>query len=217
MKLKFDPSLDYQQEAIASTLAVFDGLAKDGEAYRRLGIANTLTLNPDKLLANIQKTQEQNVIEKSSTLYTADDAYPFPNFSVEMEAGTGKTYVYLRTIFDLHKLKGLRKFIIVVPSVAIREGVLSSLKLMKDHFKGLYENTPFDHYVYNSKDLSKVRQFATANTLQILIINIQAFQRDAGNVESYNDLTPEEIKNSRSFTASKTKCRALNPLSLFKT
>ncbi|CAA0112778.1 DEAD/DEAH box helicase family protein [Zhongshania aliphaticivorans] len=212
MKLKFDPSLDYQQDAIASTLAVFDGLATDGEAYRRLGIANTLVIDPDKLLANTQKIQQQNVIEKSASLYADDDTYPFPNFSVEMETGTGKTYVYLRTIFDLHKQKGLCKFIIVVPSVAIREGVLSSLKLMKAHFKSLYGNTPFDHYVYNSKDLSKVRQFATANTLQILIINIQAFLRDAGDVESYDELTDEEIKKLSVIHREQDKMSGVKPI-----
>ena len=194
MKLKFNPNLDYQQDAINSTLSVFDGLSTDGEVYRHLGIANTLDINPDKLLENVQRVQEERFIEKSVSLFGEDDAYPFPNFSVEMETGTGKTYVYLRTIFDLHKHKGMRKFIIVVPSVAIREGVLSSLAIMKDHFKSLYDNVPFDHYVYNSKDLSKVRQFATANTLQILIINIQAFQRDAGSVSQYEDLTADEIK-----------------------
>ena len=138
--------------------------------------------------------QEQNFIEKSPGLFEDGDDYPFPNFSVEMETGTGKTYVYLRSIFELHKRLGLRKFIIVVPSVAIREGVLSSLAMMKEHFRSLYNNVPFDHYVYNAKDLSKVRQFATANTLQIMVINIQAFQRDAGDVESYDSLTPEQIK-----------------------
>ena len=127
-------------------------------------------------------------------MFEAGDDYPFPNFSVEMETGTGKTYVYLRSIFELQKRLGLRKFIIVVPSVAIREGVLSSLAMMKEHFRGLYNNVPYDHYVYSAKDLSKVRQFATANTLQIMVINIQAFQRDAGDVENYDSLSPEQIK-----------------------
>lgn len=180
MKLKFNPSLDYQQDALEATLNVFEGLSSAGEAYRERGIANVLDLNPDTLLANLHKVQEQNYIEKSPSLYAEVDEYPFPNFSVEMETGTGKTYVYLRSIFELNKKLGLRKFIIVVPSVAIREGVLSSLAMMKEHFKGLYKQVPFDHYVYSSKDLSKVRQFATANTLQIMVINIQAFQRDAG-------------------------------------
>jgi type III restriction enzyme len=194
LKLKFNPDLDYQQDALESTLSVFEGLSTAGEPYRKLGIANTLALNPDKLMDNLHRVQEQNFIEKSASLFEPEDDYPFPNFSVEMETGTGKTYVYLRSIFELHKRLGLRKFIIVVPSVAIREGVLSSLAMMKEHFRSLYNRVPYDHYVYSAKDLSKVRQFATANTLQIMVINIQAFQRDAGDVDAYNSLTPEQIK-----------------------
>ena len=102
-----------------------------------------------------------------------------------METGTGKTYVYLRTLFEMNRKYGFKKFIIVVPSVAIREGVLSSIDIMREHFRGLYNNVPSDHFVYNSKDLSKVRQFATSNEIQIMIINIQAFQKDAGDVEDY--------------------------------
>lgn len=194
MKLKFNPDLDYQQDAIESTMAIFQGLGADGDAYVERGIANTLYVDPDKILKNLHQVQEQNFIEKNASLFDEDDVYPFPNFSIEMETGTGKTYVYLRTIFELNKKLGLRKFIIVVPSVAIREGVLSSLAMMKDHFKSLYDNLPFDHYVYNSKDLSKVRQFATANTVQIMVINIQAFQKDAGNIESYDELSDEQRK-----------------------
>jgi type III restriction enzyme len=194
MKLKFNPNLDYQQNAIQSTLALFEGLSTAGEAYRERGIANTLRLDPKILLSNLQQVQEHNYIETSASLFMDDDDYPFPNFSVEMETGTGKTYVYLRSIFELHRQLGLRKFVIVVPSVAIREGVLSSLAMMRSHFKTLYNNVPFDHYVYSSKDLSRVRQFASANTLQIMIINIQAFQRDAGDVESYEDLSAEALK-----------------------
>jgi len=100
MKLKFNPNLDYQQEAIESTLSVFEGLSTAGEPYRRLGIANTLTLDAEKVLDNLHKVQEQNHIEKSARLFEDDDSYPFPNFSVEMETGTGKTYVYLRSIFE---------------------------------------------------------------------------------------------------------------------
>lgn len=194
MKLKFNPNLDYQQDAIESTLAMFDGLSTAGERYRQLGIANTLAVDPDKLLGNLHKIQEQNFIEKSARLFEEGDDYPFPNFSVEMETGTGKTYVYLRSIFEMHKRLGLRKFIIVVPSVAIREGVLSSLAMMKEHFRSLYNNVPFDHYVYSAKNLSKVRDFATGNTVQIMVINIQAFQKDAGYIDDYQALTSEQIK-----------------------
>ncbi|WP_018405280.1 restriction endonuclease [Marinobacter gelidimuriae] len=194
MKLKFNPNLDHQQGAIESTLAVFDGLSTAGERYRQLGIANTLAVDPDTLLGNLHKIQEQNFIEKSARLFEEGDDYPFPNFSVEMETGTGKTYVYLRSIFEMHKRLGLRKFIIVVPSVAIREGVLSSLAMMKEHFRSLYNNVPFDHYVYSAKNLSKVRDFATGNTVQIMVINIQAFQKDAGDIDDYQALTSEQIK-----------------------
>lgn len=179
MKLQFNPNLDYQRDAVASTVGLFEGLTSHGNAYVERGIANSLELDLNRVLKNLQAIQEANFIEKSGSLFAGDDLYSFPNFSVEMETGTGKTYVYLRTLFELHKLYGLRKFVIVVPSVAIREGVLSSLRMMKEHFKSLYDNVPFNHYEYSSKDLSKVRQFATANTLQIMVINIQAFQKDA--------------------------------------
>tara|TARA_Y100001001_G_scaffold162733_1_gene190008 strand:- start:235 stop:624 length:390 start_codon:yes stop_codon:yes gene_type:complete len=90
LKLKFNPNLDYQQDAIESTLSVFEGLSTAGEPYRKLGIANTLALDPDKLLDNLHRVQEQNFIEKSPGLFEDGDDYPFPNFSVEMETGTGK-------------------------------------------------------------------------------------------------------------------------------
>ena len=184
MKLKFDPFLEFQQDAINAVVDAFDGqavsqsgattfqaLQSDGLFQSELGIGNRLTLPADKILANVQKTQEANEIEKVTTLQGHE-------FSVEMETGTGKTYVYLRSIFELNKKYGFRKFIIVIPGVAIREGVLKSIDVMKDHFRALYDNVPFDYFVYDSKRLGKVRQFASSNQLQIMIINIQAFVKD---------------------------------------
>ena len=216
MKLKFNPNLDYQQHAIQSTLTLFDGLSSDGDAYVEHGIANTLGIIPEKLLANLNKIQEQNFIEKSASLLDDNDVYPFPNFSVEMETGTGKTYVYLRTIFELNKKLGLQKFIIVVPSVAIREGVLASLASMREHFLKLYDKVPFNHYVYNSKDLSKVRQYATANTLQIMVINIQAFQRDAGDIDNYDALTSEQLKKLSVIHREQDKMSGIRPIQLIQ-
>ena len=115
--------------------------------------------------------QERNDIEKVPALQGRD-------FSIEMETGTGKTYVYLRSIFELNKRYGFKKFIIVVPSVAIREGVLKSIEIMRDHFSALYDNVPFSYFVYDSKRLGAVRQFSDGNHVQIMVINIQAFQRD---------------------------------------
>lgn len=99
------------------------------------------------------------------------------NFSVEMETGTGKTYVYLRTIHELHQKYGFKKFVIVVPSIAIREGVLKNLEITKDHFKTLYENPELDFHVYDPKKRGQLKNFATANTLQILVINIDSFAK----------------------------------------
>ena len=196
MKLKFDSGLEYQLEAIKSVTDLFEGLPQaqgglsinfgkaEGAMFNELGIGNNLMLSHKQLLKNLHVVQSRNYVPKSRTLLESDN-YTFPNFSIEMETGTGKTYVYLRTIFELHKLYGFKKFIIVVPSVAIREGVTTSIKLMRDHFKGLYNNVAFDDFVYQSKDLSRVRQFAVNNEVQIMVINIQAFQKDAektGNV-----------------------------------
>ena len=209
MKLKFDSDLDFQKEAIQAVTDLFEGLPpKQGDfevsftttsgamglEHTELGLGNQAMLEDEQLLKNLHEVQEQNTIPKSRFLRENGDTYTFPNFSVEMETGTGKTYVYLRTIFELNQKYGFKKFIIVVPSVAIREGVLSSIRIMKDHLAGLYNNTPFDSFVYDSRDLSKVRQFAVSNEIQIMIINIQAFQKDAGDIQDYSQLTEEQLK-----------------------
>lgn len=205
MKLKFDATLDYQLEAIQSVTDLFEGLSAqetlfstdfgkiDGGMFHELGLGNRDLIPSDQLLANLQSVQTRNQIPRSRELGEGCP-YDFPNFSVEMETGTGKTYVYLRTIFELNQLYGFKKFIIVVPSVAIREGVTTSIQLMRDHFKGLYDNVSFDDFVYQSKDLSRVRQFSVNNEVQIMVINIQAFQKDAGENVEYASLTEEQKK-----------------------
>jgi type III restriction enzyme len=209
VKLKFDANLEFQLEAINSVTDLFEGLPPKQSAfeislapergqlkfaYTSMGVGNTLLLDGGQLLKNLHGIQERNNTPKSLELINHGDTYLFTNFSVEMETGTGKTYVYLRTIFELNRKYDFKKFIIVVPSVAIREGVVSSIDLMREHFKNLYDNIPFDHFVYSSSELSKVRQFAVTNEIQIMIINIQAFQKDAGDVEDYSKLTDEQRK-----------------------
>ncbi|MBW1693735.1 MAG: DEAD/DEAH box helicase family protein [Deltaproteobacteria bacterium] len=231
MKLKFDANLEYQLEAIQSVTDLFEGLPpKQGqlevsfsrdagtfEFMTELGIANQMMLDREQLLKNLHAVQERNTVPKSRLLMESDDEYRFPNFSVEMETGTGKTYVYLRNIFELNRKFGFKKFIIVVPSVAIREGVLSSIGLMRDHFKGLYDNVPFDHFVYNSKDLSKVRQFAVSNEIQIMIINIQAFQKDAGEVDDYSELSDEQRKKLNVIHQEQDKMSGRRPIEYVQT
>ncbi len=229
MKLKFDATLEYQHDATAAVVDLFEGMPSRQSTFElsaisqgqmhlftELGVGNLLTVDGDQLLKNLHVVQERNNIAKSRSLIEKGDAYPFPNFSVEMETGTGKTYVYLRTLFELNRKYGFNKFIIVVPSVAIREGVLSSINLMGEHFKGLYDNVAFDHFVYNSKDLSKVRQFAVSNEIQIMIINIQAFQKDAGDIEDYSKLTEEQRKRLNIIHQEQDKMSGRRPIEYVK-
>jgi type III restriction enzyme len=223
MKLQFDSNLNYQRDAINAVINLFEGLPfkqsvfvtslkQDNTLFNNLGIGNPPRLEDEKLLHNLHIIQEQNSIPKSRFLIEQGDTYSFPNFSVEMETGTGKTYVYLRTIFELNQKYDFKKFIIVVPSVAIREGVLSSIKLMKTHLAQLYNNVPFNFFVYNSSDLSNVRQFALSYEIQIVIINIQAFQKDAGDIEDYSNLTDEQRKNLNIIHTEQDKMSGRKPI-----
>ncbi len=184
MKLKFDPNQQYQTDAIFSMLSVFDGQPLCSDEFKASInlpdslinddiVRNILVLDEKSIQANVIKTQDLNELENK-----VDAPAPFWNFSVEMETGTGKTYVYLKSIFELNKKYGFKKFIIVVPSVAIREGVLKNLEITQEHFKSLYNNTTYSFFVYNSKRVTALRSFARDNTIQIMVINKDAFTRD---------------------------------------
>jgi type III restriction enzyme len=174
------------QPFVQSGAMAFQSLQIGGLFQTELGMGNRLHLPDDDILKNVHAIQEANDIEKVAALQGRE-------FSIEMETGTGKTYVYLRSIFELNKTYGFKKFIIVVPSVAIREGVLKSIDVMKDHFHTLYDKAPFDHFVYDSKRLGKVRQFATSNQIQIMVINIQSFQKDVAD-KDLSEMTEDELK-----------------------
>ena len=192
MKILFDGHQDYQQDAIQSVVDVFEGQplaqgeyeirfeANGSELLSELGVGNQLALADEALLANVQAVQARNGLTHSLLLEGH-------NFSVEMETGTGKTYVYLRTLYELNARYGWTKFVIVVPSVAIREGVWSNIQLTKEHFAGLYNNKPVEAHVYSSGQVSRLRQFATSNQMQILIINIDAFNKDNTIIRKDND------------------------------
>ena len=159
MKLHFEPNLDYQLAAVDAVCDLFRGqeicrteftVTKSalGGVFlpgmeSDLGIGNRLTLLDDELLKNLRDIQLRNGLPPSESLASGD-------FTVEMETGTGKTYVYLRTIFELNKRFGFTKFVIVVPSVAIKEGVYKSLQITEEHFKGLFAGVPFDFFLYDS-------------------------------------------------------------------
>ncbi len=213
MKIQFNPKQEYQLAAVDAVVDIFEGqpIEKDdfsviykkeasGPGYllgleqTELGVANNLLLKEPQIKNNVRNIQLKNDIEITNPV--ADlESWPILgqkneflrycyHFSIEMETGTGKTYVYLRTIFELSRRYGFKKFIIVVPSVAIREGVLKNIEITRDHFQALYNNVEFESFVYDAKKINRLRQFATSNSIQILVINIDAFRKNFTGTES---------------------------------
>lgn len=196
MKIKFDPFQPHQVRAWESAIGVFEGqelcespfsmpsIRKTGllSNLTEYGFGNCLLLSDEALLENVRRVQLDNVLKQSTELSSRD-------FTIEMETGTGKTYVYLRSIFEMHRLYGFTKFIIVVPGVAIKEGVHKSLKMTESHFNELYDNVRFDYFVYDSSKLEQVRSFAASDCLQIMVINIDAFRK------SFTDPAKESSAN----------------------
>ncbi|WP_458107204.1 DEAD/DEAH box helicase family protein [Arthrobacter sp. R3-55] len=197
---QFDASQPYQLDAIASVVDLLDGQPKDAEKFvttlrgaavlpssdqaaldidltQEVGaVGNSLVLDRDLILANLQRVQDRNGLEVASSL--TGDAL---DFDIEMETGTGKTYVYLRTIFDLAVRYNFTKFVILVPSVAIREGVSTSIRLMREHFETLYkpQGITFDASIYSGKSAEEVQSFATSTNVQILIMTIDSIRGNA--------------------------------------
>lgn len=211
MKLQFDGNQQFQLEAIAAITDLFEGQPQgqpeysvislgpagglfEGQESTELGVSNRLLLPAEQLRENLRGIQLRNGIDvddpsaapESWRIFdgAANQARDCPHFSVEMETGTGKTYVYLRTILELSTKYGFQKFVIVVPSVAIREGVLKSIQITREHLSALYNGLVFEHFVYDAKRVNRLRQFATSNTLQLLVINIDAFRKNFTGTEA---------------------------------
>ncbi len=201
MKLHFEPNLDFQRQAIDAVADLFRGqeicrteftvtrnaLGMQMEAFESdLGVGNRLTLLDDELLSNLRGIQLRNGLKPSDDLSSGD-------FTVEMETGTGKTYVYLRTIFELNREYGFTKFVIVVPSVAIKEGVYKTLQITEDHFRGIYANAPFEFFLYDSTKLGQVRNFATSSSIQIMVMTVGAInKKDVNNLYKDSEKTGGE-------------------------
>lgn len=194
MKFQFE-ELGYQNKAINSVLNLFEGqetgqsvftvennmhqigieenLTTDGYS---VGIGNRLDLTDEELLNNMHKVQLHNGLPQ-----TSEHDNKYPEFDINMETGTGKTYVYLKTIFELKKKYNFSKFIIVVPSVAIKEGVKKSLDVTFEQFKQDYPEIPYSnssYFVYDSSNPNLVRDFAISQNLSIMVITIAAFNKD---------------------------------------
>lgn len=203
MKFHFEPNLDYQHTAIESVCDLFRGqeicrteftVTRDALSAQQamafvqndLGIGNRLQLLDDEILGNLCDIQIRNGLKPSSSLASGD-------FTVEMETGTGKTYVYLRTIFELNRRYGFTKFVIVVPSVAIKEGVYKTLQMTEDHLRAFYANTPFEFFLYDSSKLGQVRNFATSPHIQIMVVTVGAInKKDVNNLYKDSEKTGGE-------------------------
>ena len=192
MKLKFKHQ-DFQTDAVNAVVDLFAGQESPHSTFsvetgaqvqmsgmNEMGFGNGLVIDDNALLENM------HMVQKKNNLPITDDAKTH-QFSIEMETGTGKTYVYTKTIFELNRKYGLTKFIIVVPSVPIREGVYKSFEVTKEHFGLQYDNVPYHYFIYNSSKLSHVRQFATANGIEIMIINIDAFRKAENIINQAHD------------------------------
>lgn len=200
MQIKFEANQDFQIQAIEAVTNIFAGQPRaKTQVASALGFAalpNQLNLTAKELLANLQAVQEKKEINRDKELLSIDrvietaegkQLVKFFNFSVEMETGTGKTYVYLRTAFELFQRYGMRKFIVVVPSVAVREGVLKTLEITKAHFRKEYNNTPYRYYAYDSANLSQVRQFALSESLEIMVMTIDSFNKASNVINQTTD------------------------------
>lgn len=184
---QFDDGLEYQLKAIHSAVELFRGLPRhiDG-LYRPKYIRNFAAGDPvrnENIVAGTRLLHNLRQVQLENRLF-ADNELQNNNFTVEMETGTGKTYVYLRTILELYKEYHFKKFMIVVPSIAIRKGVEKSIEQLKDHFKRLYDVDLSKHsFVYENSNLKKVStSLVETNDLSICVLNIQAFNKDSNKI-----------------------------------
>ncbi|TDD99103.1 type III restriction-modification system endonuclease [Flavobacterium sandaracinum] len=221
MKIQFDSGLGYQQEAIDAVVGIFRGqdicesnftvyspefLAKQQNIeFTDIGYGNRLTITEGNLLENIQNIQLGNGLKPSAKNDVDRKAL---DFTIEMETGTGKTYVYLRTILESYVKYGFAKHIIVVPSIPIKEGVYKSLQITKEHLKQLYDNINYNFFIYDSSKLNQVRDFATNDRLEIMVINIDAFAKSFEN--------PSDIKKTANIIHRYNDSLGYKPLDLIK-
>lgn len=216
LKLQFDPNQKHQLDAVESVVRLFDGLPRRVAAFA-LGdeiVANLPrfeNLNEDWLYANLEQVQKANFgderdqiigqrrlmpqLEMDSGMVQegiGHESWRYPNFTIEMETGTGKTYVYLRTIHELRQHYGFSKFIVVVPSIAIYEGVIKNFKITEDHFASLFGNETITLVEYDGSRLSQLRAFATSTFVEVMVITLDSFNKASNVIFKPSEKLPGE-------------------------
>ena len=238
MKLHFESDLAYQREAIEAVCDLFRGQevcrsvftvtaqALGGDAQQSFegkhftesgGIGNALQLVVDEELnANLQQVQLRNGLPPSQPLSAS---LPL-DFTVEMETGTGKTYVYLRTVFELNQRYGFTKFVVVVPSVAIKEGVNKTLQITREHFEALYPGAKgYEFFQYDSDKLGQVRNFATSPNIQIMVITVGAINKfgdEAAALAEESDEAKRREKSKNKMYRASEKTGGERPIDLIR-
>jgi len=192
MKLQFTIQ-PYQTTAVSSVVDLFKGQEKKPSTFtlaredaqgplfeNELGVGNALRISDEQMLQNMRDIQRRNHLPMTDSLQGR-------HFCIDMETGTGKTYVFIKSIFEMNRQYGFTKFIVVVPSVAIREGVHKSFEMTRKHFQAQYDNAPYHYFIYDSKKLNQVRDFAANDSIEIIIINIDAFRKSENIINQEQD------------------------------
>lgn len=218
LTLQYNADQQFQLDAISSVVNLFEGIPYQEQIDLPVGTMNDVIpnfpadefLDEILLFENLQKVQEKNTSEnRGSELDFSDDlvvddgmvlevagndSIRVPNFTVEMETGTGKTYVYIRTMYELKRNYGFTKFIVVVPSVAIYQGVIKSLKTMRNHFRQLYDNQDIAVIEYDSTKLGELNTFTNSNDLTVMVMTIDSFNKASNNIFKHTEKLQGEWK-----------------------
>lgn len=213
--LKFDASQEHQVEAVAAIVGLFEGLVSrdntefslHSEGFEPIpaNLASAIELDWQGLQENFQRVCTSTGLPPAPLVKSAalelegagNGVWEYPSFTVEMETGTGKTYVYLRAIHELYQKYGFRKFVIVTPSIAIYEGVVKSIAITRDHFGSLYGNNQIGVTKYDGAALSRLRQFAMGTGCEILIITLDSFNQAAGRRKNNLYKPTEKLQGER--------------------
>ena len=245
LKIKFESDQEHQIRAIGSTVKLFDGYTKRTSSFQ-MGEDTVSNLDPYELLDetwlfdNLVNVQLENGLIQDMMLNCDDgfeitgiDSWRYPYYTVDMETGTAKTYVYLRTIHELWKNYGWGKYVIVVPSVAIYEGVVKTFDITKEHFKTLYGNETVNLIKYSGQKISKLRTFSSSSNVEILLMTVDSFNKETNVIFKPTEKLQGEklpyqyiqetrpiliLDESQNYTSEKSRqaLRTLNPLFALK-